>query len=65
VCASWMTAPRVENPAVEPGIEMNLATPKELMALILAEEFVLQLHVGALLLPACADTWTSHRFDRT
>jgi ADP-ribose pyrophosphatase len=50
VCASWMTAPRVENPAVEPGIEMNLATPKELMALILAEEFVLQLHVGALLL---------------
>ncbi|HET9687415.1 MAG TPA: hypothetical protein VFP79_09565 [Pseudolabrys sp.] len=50
MCASWMTAPRVENPAVEPGIEMTLATPKELMALILAEEFVLQLHVGALLL---------------
>ena len=45
-----MTAPRVENPAVEPAIELTLATPKELMALILAEEFVLQLHVGALLL---------------
>lgn len=45
-----MTAPRVENPAVEPGIELNLATPQELLALILAEEFVLQLHIGALLL---------------
>jgi ADP-ribose pyrophosphatase len=44
------TAPRVENPAVEPGIELNLATPQELLALILAEEFVLQLHIGALLL---------------
>ena len=33
-----------------PGIEVTLATPKELIALILAEEFVLQLHIGALLL---------------
>ena len=32
------------------GIELNLATPQELLALILAEEFVLQLHIGALLL---------------
>jgi ADP-ribose pyrophosphatase len=44
------TGPRSDNPAVEPGIELNPATPQELLALILAEEFVLQLHVGALLL---------------
>ena len=44
------TGPRPEDNAIEPGIEVTLATPKELIALILAEEFVLQLHIGALLL---------------
>ena len=44
------TGPRAEDSAIEPGIEVTLATPKELLTLILAEEFVLQLHIGALLL---------------
>jgi 8-oxo-dGTP pyrophosphatase MutT (NUDIX family) len=44
------TGPRGESPAIEPGIELNLATPQELIALILTEEFELQLHIGALLL---------------
>jgi ADP-ribose pyrophosphatase len=34
----------------EAGIELKLVTPRELAALILAGEFVLQLHIGALLL---------------
>ena len=44
------TGPRSDRPATEVGIELKLVTPKELAALILAGEFVLQLHIGALLL---------------
>jgi hypothetical protein len=36
--------------ATEVGIEVKLVTPRELAALILDGEFVLQLHIGALLL---------------
>ena len=36
----------------ETGIEMRLVTPAELARLILSGEFVLQLHIGALLLAA-------------
>lgn len=45
------TGPRSGNPAEE-GIEVKLVTPPELTALILAGDFTLQLHVGALLLAA-------------
>ena len=34
----------------EPGIELKLVSPAELAGLILSGEFVLQLHIGALLL---------------
>jgi len=44
------TGPRNEQPAIEAGIELKLATPPELAELILAGEFVLQLHLGAVLL---------------
>ena len=44
------TGPRAEQAATEAGIELKLATPHELAALILGGEFVLQLHIGALLL---------------
>jgi ADP-ribose pyrophosphatase len=44
------TGPRTNQPTIEPGIELKLVTPGELAALILAREFVLQLHIGALLL---------------
>ncbi|MGA6939072.1 MAG: NUDIX hydrolase [Pseudolabrys sp.] len=44
------TGPRSDQPATEPGMELKLVTPEELGALILAGEFVLQLHIGALLL---------------
>jgi 8-oxo-dGTP pyrophosphatase MutT (NUDIX family) len=44
------TGPRPDQPATEVGIELKLVTPQELAALILAGEFVLQLHIGALLL---------------
>ena len=44
------TGPRSDRPATEPGMELKLVAPKELGALILAGEFVLQLHIGALLL---------------
>ena len=37
-------------PAIETGIEVKLVSPAELVKLILAREFVLQLHIGALLL---------------
>jgi len=36
--------------AIETGIEVKLVSPAELAKLILAGEFVLQLHIGALLL---------------
>ena len=39
-----------ERLATEVGIEVKLVTPRELAALILDGEFVLQLHIGALLL---------------
>jgi ADP-ribose pyrophosphatase len=44
------TGPRADQPMTEAGIELKLVTPRELAALILAGEFVLQLHIGALLL---------------
>ena len=44
------TGPRSDRPVTEVGIELKLVTPQELAALILASEFVLQMHIGALLL---------------
>ena len=44
------TGPRANQPLIEAGIEPKLVTPDELAVLILAREFVLQLHIGALLL---------------
>jgi len=41
---------RAPDAVVEAGIEVKLATPAELGALIAAGDFVLQLHVGALML---------------
>jgi ADP-ribose pyrophosphatase len=41
---------RAESQATEEGIELKLVTPAELADLILTGEFVLQLHIGALLL---------------
>jgi ADP-ribose pyrophosphatase len=43
------TDPITEGPA-ESGIELKLVSPAQLVELILAGEFVLQLHIGALLL---------------
>jgi 8-oxo-dGTP pyrophosphatase MutT (NUDIX family) len=48
------TGARAERPATEAGIEFKLVTPAELAALILSAEFVLQLHIGALLLAGMA-----------
>jgi 8-oxo-dGTP pyrophosphatase MutT (NUDIX family) len=42
--------PRVEGKATETGIEVKLVNPAQLAELILAGEFVLQLHIGAILL---------------
>jgi len=42
--------PASDNKPLEPGIELKLVTPAQLADLIQAGEFVLQLHVGALLL---------------
>jgi ADP-ribose pyrophosphatase len=42
--------PRVEKPLTEAGIDLKLVTPKKLAELILSGEFVLQLHIGAILL---------------
>jgi ADP-ribose pyrophosphatase len=44
------TGPRIEAQVAEPGIELKLLSPGELAALILAGEFDLQLHIGAILL---------------
>ena len=44
------TGPRSEHPAVEAGIELKLVSMDELAKLILAKEFVLQMHIGALML---------------
>ena len=48
------TAARAEQPASEAGIELRLVTPAELGALIQSGEFVLQLHIGAILLAGLA-----------
>jgi len=42
--------PRVEGKPTEAGIEVKLVSPAQLAELILAGEFVLQLHIGAILL---------------
>ena len=44
------TGERADDPPSEPGIELKLVSPAELADLILSGEFVLQLHIGALLL---------------
>lgn len=44
------TGPRPDQPATDVGIELKLVMLQELAALILAGEFVLQMHTGALLL---------------
>jgi len=44
------TGPRAEKHALEAGIEVKLVTPKELASLIRSGEFILQLHIGAILL---------------
>jgi ADP-ribose pyrophosphatase len=44
------TGPRAATRPAEPGIELKLVSPAELAGLILSGEFVLQLHIGALLL---------------
>ncbi|MGB6349970.1 MAG: NUDIX hydrolase [Pseudolabrys sp.] len=44
------TDSRIEQRMPEAGIEVRLVTPHELAAYILAGEFALQLHLGALLL---------------
>ncbi|HEY6859496.1 MAG TPA: NUDIX hydrolase [Pseudolabrys sp.] len=44
------TGPRADRQAAEVGIELKLVTPHELAILILSGEFVLQLHIGALML---------------
>jgi ADP-ribose pyrophosphatase len=46
------TGPRAPDAVVEDGIEVRLITTGELGALISAGEFVLQLHIGALMLAA-------------
>jgi ADP-ribose pyrophosphatase len=44
------TGPRPKQPAIEAGIDLRLVSMDELAKLILTNEFVLQLHIGALLL---------------
>jgi ADP-ribose pyrophosphatase len=41
---------RTENHPLEAGIEVNLVTPVELAGLIVSGEFILQLHIGAIML---------------
>ena len=48
------TGPRPEAAATEPGIDLKLVTPAELAGLIASGEFVLQLHIGAILLAGLA-----------
>jgi hypothetical protein len=43
------TGPHAEGQQTEAGIEQKLVTPRELGALILSGDFVLQLHVGAIM----------------
>ena len=49
------TGPRSDRPTTEVGIDLKLLTPQESLALILSGEFVLQLHIGALLLAGVHD----------
>jgi len=49
------TGARAENHPLEAGIEVKLVTPKELASLILSGEFILQLHIGAILLAGLRD----------
>jgi ADP-ribose diphosphatase len=44
------TGPRSKQPVIEAGIELKLVSLGELATLILTKEFVLQMHIGALLL---------------
>lgn len=44
------TGARADNQASEPGIEVRLVSPAELGQLIRSGEFVLQLHIGTILL---------------
>ena len=46
------TTERAQIPATEAGIEAKLVTPLELARLIVAGDFTLQLHIGAILLAA-------------
>jgi 8-oxo-dGTP pyrophosphatase MutT (NUDIX family) len=48
------TGARAERHVAEAGIELKLVTPSEVAALIVAGEFVLQLHIGALMLAGMA-----------
>lgn len=48
------TTARPERPPTEAGIEFKLVTPAELSALIQSGDFVLQLHIGAILLAGLA-----------
>lgn len=48
------TAARAEQPVTEAGIELRLVTLAELSALIQSGDFVLQLHIGAILLAGLA-----------
>jgi 8-oxo-dGTP pyrophosphatase MutT (NUDIX family) len=48
------TGERRSGNTVEPGIEVRLVTPAELAALIRSGEFVLQLHIGAVMLAGLA-----------
>ena len=49
------TGPRSEKHPLEAGIEVKLVTLKELASLILSGEFILQLHIGAILLAGLRD----------
>ena len=42
--------PSVGGKLTEPGIELTLVSPAQLAELIVAREFILQLHIGAVLL---------------
>lgn len=48
------TGARAEQRATEAGIELRLVTPAELSTLIQSRAFVLQLHIGAILLAGLA-----------
>jgi ADP-ribose pyrophosphatase len=49
------TGTRAEKHSLEAGIEVKLVTLKELASLILSGEFILQFHIGAILLAGLRD----------